>query len=339
MKRRGILQILICFAALVFCVRPLPLYAQSGSSTCRVTATAGETEPPPSGDEGEGKEDPEKPEPTKGPDEETGEPETEPTKDTGEPETGSSEEQGEGEPAPEQDGAEPGETESPSKPEGGELPGTGEDQKTDGDSEQETPKPESTFQPGEETGSSDGRGESQEEMEPVQTGEPAPGEMPGDHDGCWRLNRWLLIGLLILGILAALLAGGALRWLWLLFRFLILKKRILFHGILTEEKSPFIRVRNREESSCLVQDKIDCAGNFAEFCREVRKETAVTCLPGQSRMRISFAGQNGRKWARETQAGEQRLFRILKKLEGTGKVEVRITCRGTGIDILLVFRV
>lgn len=336
MKRRGILQILICFAALVFCVRPPVLNAQSGSSTCRVTATAGETEPPPSGDEGEGKEEPE---PTKGPDEETGEPEIGSTKETGETETGSSEEQGEGETAPEQDGTEPGETESPSKPEGGEPPRTGEGEKPGGDSEQQTPKPESTFQPGEETGSSDGRGESQEEMEQVQTGEPAPGEMPGDRDGCRRLNRWLLIGLLILGILAVLLAGGALRWLWLLFRFLILKKRILFHGILTEEKSPFIRVRNREESSCLVQDMIDSAGSFAEFRKEVLKETAVTFIPRQSRMRISCTGRNGRKRAREMAAGERRMFRVLEKLEGTGEVEVRITCQGTGIDIPLVFRV
>lgn len=329
MKRRGILQILICFAALVFCVRPLVLNAQSGSSTCRVTATAGETEPPPSGDEGEGKEEPEKPEPTKGPDEETGE-----------PETGSTEEQGEGETAPEQDGTEPGETKSPSKPEGGNPPGTGEGEKPDGDSEQQTSKPESNYQPGEETGSSDGRGESQEEMEPVQTGEPAPGEMPGDHDGCRRLNRWLLIGLLILGILAALLAGGALRWLWLLLRFLIFRRsRIRFHGILTDEKSFFIRVRNADEGSGLVQDMIDSAGSFAEFRKEVLKETAVTFIPRQSRIRISCTGRNGRKRAREMAADERRLFRVLEKLEGTGEVEVRITCRGTGIDIPLVFRV
>lgn len=340
MKKRGILQILIYFAALAFCVRPLAINAQSGSSTCQVTATAGETEPPPSGDEGEGKEDPEEPEPTKGPEnrpaEETGKPETEPTKESGEPDSGSSEEPGE-EAAQEKGPTEPGETESPSKPEGGEAPGAGEGGKPEGDSEKEAPEPENTPQPGEETNPSDG--DSQEETEPVQTGEPAPGKLPGDHDGCRSMNRWLLFGLLILGIFIALLAGGAFRWLWVLFCFLFLKKRIPFHGILTEERSPFIRVRNREEGSGLVQDLIDSAGSFAEFHREIRKETAVTYLPGQSRMRISFTGQNNKKWSRETQAGEQRLFRILKKLEGAGKVEVRITCRGTGIDIPLVFRV
>ncbi len=325
MKRRGVLQILICFVALVSCVRPLALNAQSGSSTCQVTATAGETEPPSSGD---GKDEPEKPEPTK-------EPGSMPAEETKEPEPEPADEPGEGEPESEKDGAEQGETETPSKPEEGESTGTGEGTESSArEPKEESPEPEGTPRPGEETKPSDG--DSQEESKPAQTVEP----VPGDHDGCRSVNRWLLFGLLILGILAALLAGGAFWWLWVLFCFLLWKrKHIVFHGILTEERSLFIRVRNREERSALVQDMIDRAGSFAEFHREIRQETAVTCLPSQSRMRISFTGQNGRKLARETAAGEKRLFRILKKLEGTGKVEVRITCRGTGIDIPLVFRV
>ena len=152
--------------------------------------------------------------------------------------------------------------------------------------------------------------------------------------------QWTLLTVLALCILAALSAAGAFRWLWMLLYFLLFKrKRVLFHGILTEEKSFFIRVRNAEESSGLVQDIIDSAGSFIKFKREVLQETAVTFIPRQSRMRISCHGYNGRKRIRETAAGEQRLFRILGKLEGTGEVEVRITCRGTGIDIPLVFRV
>ena len=126
----------------------------------------------------------------------------------------------------------------------------------------------------------------------------------------------------------------------MLLRFLLFgRSRIRFHGILTDEKSFFIRVKNAQEGSGLVQDMIDSSGSFVEFKKEVLKETAVTFISGQSRMRISYTGRNGRKRVREMVAGERRLFRLLEKLEGAGKVEVRITCRGTGIDIPLVFRV
>lgn len=329
MKKTDILRILLCFAVLAVCVRPLSLKAQSGSSNCRVTATAGETATPPPADTGEGE----------GPAEPgtTGEPETEPPKETGEPEeTGQDEKT-----APEEGGEpEPGETGAAPKPEGGKEPEAGEKQEPAGDPEKEPQEPESTPVPGEETGHPDTGGDALGEEEPAGTGVPVPGEPQGERDGCRSVIRWTLFTVPALCILAALSAAGAFRWLWMLLYFLLFKrKRVLFHGILTEEKSFFIRVRNAEESSGLVQDMIDNAGSFIKFKREVLQETAVTCIPRQSRMRISCYGYNGRKRIRETEAGEQRLFRILGKLEGTGEVEVRITCRGTGIDIPLVFRV
>lgn len=332
LKKGIVFHILICFVVLAVCVRPLQLNAQSGSSTCQVTATAGETEPPPSGDTGSGEEDPEKPGIT-------AEPEAGPTEEPG---VGPSEEPEPGEAAPEEGKEmEPGETEAPPIPEGGKTPGSGEGNGPAGDSEKETPEPEGTSIPGEDTARPDTGGDIPgEETEPVQTGEPLPGEHPGKHDGYDGFIHWLLFWLLILSIFAALLAGGAFRWLWQLLRFLFFRRsRIRFHGILTNEKSFFIRVRNAEAGSGLVQGMIDSAGSLAEFRKEVQKETAVTFIPGQSRMCISCTGRNGRKRAREMAAGERRMFRVLERLEGTGEVEVRITCRGTGINIPLVFRV
>ncbi len=306
MKKREIFWILVCFAVFAACIRPLSLKAQSGSSTCQVTATTGETATPPPADTGEGREEPSEPGTT-------GEPETGPSKETEEPKAGS--------------GKEPGE------------PGQGE--AATPEEEHREPEPESTTLSGEETGHLDTGGDSDlpgEEKEPAGKGEPVSGETQGEHDGCRRMIRWLWFTVLALCILVILSVIGAFQWLWMLLRFLLFKrKRIRFHGILTAEKNFFIRVRNVEESAGLVQDMIDNAGSFIMFKREVLKETAVTCIPGQSRMRISGSGPNGRKRVRETAASEQRLFRILGKMEGTGEVEVRITCRGTGIDIPLVF--
>lgn len=301
MKKGIIFHILICFVVLIVCARPLPLNAQSGSSTCQVTATAGETETPPPGDTGDGEEEPKEPGTT-------AEPETSPT---------------------EEPGADPTEE-----------PGTGRPDES-GEPGAEDAEPEGTPIPGEETVQPDTGGDTPgEEPEPAQTGEPVPGEQPEEHDEYGGFIHWLLFWLLLLSILAVLLAGGAFRWLWMLLRFLFFRRsRIRFHGALTDEKSFFIRVRNAEEGSGLVQDMIDSAGSFAEFRKEVLKETAVTFIPRQSRIHISCTGRNGRKRAREMAAGERRMFRVLEKLEGTGEVEVRITCRGTGIDIPLVFRV
>lgn len=339
MKKRSVFFILLYAVALIVCARPLPLNAQSGSSTCQVTATAEETETPPTGDTGDGEEEPKEPGTT-------AEPETSPTEKPGagpteEPGSGQPEESGEpgaedAEPEEEGKEPEPGETGTTPKPEGGKTPETEE-----GNPEKETPEPEVTPIPGEETAQPDTGGDMPgEEPEPAQTGEPVPGEQPEEHDGYGDFILWLLFWLFILSILAALLTGGFFRWLWMLLRFLLFRRsRIRFHGILTDEKSVFIRVKNAQEGSRLVQDMIDSAGSFAEFREEIQKETAVTYIPGQSRMRISCTGRNGRKRAREMAAGERRMFRVLEKLEGTGEVEVRITCRGTGIDIPLVFRV
>lgn len=344
LKKRNVFSILLYAVVLIVCVRPLPLNAQSGSSTCRVTATAGETETLPPGDAGDGEEEPKGPgttaEPEAGPTEEPG---AEPTEEPGAGSPGESGEPGQGEAAPEEEGKEPepGEKEISPAPEGGKIPGTGEGDEPAGNPEKETPEPEGTPMPGEEAAHPDTGGDMPEkEPEPARTGEPVPGEQTEGHDGYGGFIHWLLFWLLLLSIFAALLAGGVFRWLWMLLQFLLFRRsRIRFHGILTNEKSFFIRVRNAEESSGLVQEMIDSAGSFAEFREEVQKETAVTCIPGQSRMCISCTGRNGRKRAREMAAGERRMFRILEKLEGTGEVEVRITCRGTGIDIPLVFRV
>ena len=318
MKKICIFCSLICFAAFNICAEPLPLDAQSGSSTCRVTAAAGESEPPTAGDMGDVNENPENPESTE------------------KAEVGTDDEQGwpkesEAVPAEEQEkeeGADPGsegETGTASKQEEAETPGTWGIQETVEDPAKGIPKSEEIPEPEEIS-------ELEEISIPIETARPDAGGGPPDGG----FIRWLLW---VVGILASLLSIWAFRRLWMLLRFLLFgRSRIRFHGILTDKESLFISVENGEEDSRLVQDIIDNAGSLTEFKEEVMKEAAATFLPVQSRMRISRIGRDGRKRILEMRAGEGRMFRVLEKLEGAGEVEVRITCRGTGIDIPLAFR-
>lgn len=178
----------------------------------------------------------------------------------------------------------------------------------------------------------------QQEKEPSHTagpGQTEPSGQPGKHGGLlWQL----VAALLALCVLAILAAAGVFRhfWTWLLFVF-SRKSRRQFHGILTGKKNFFIHIRDARDSSRLVQEIIDGAGSLAECRKEIMKETSVTEIPRQSRMRISYHGRDGMVHCREMAADEQGMFLFLEKLHGAGNVEVRLTCRGTGIDISLHF--
>lgn len=345
--KRYLFSMLLCIMLFSACAWPLPACAQSGSSTCQVTATAGETPPP---DSGGGK--PEKPDPEEGgpenPDPGDGPEGQEPSKTPDTPGDGDGTQPGAGggeaipsEPTavPEPGDAAPGaDKPSPEAGKGGSP--DPEDGRNTPETGQETPPAES-MGPAGEGGTAPGDGENQPqkpETEPSQTAEPAQTEDPmgpeGHSGGLWRL----LAALLLLCILAVLAAAGVFRRLWigLLFAF-FRKSRRKFHGILTEEKNFFIHIRNAGDGSRLAQEVIDSIGGLAEYQAEIRKETAVTEIPRQCRMRITYAGRDGRKHCRETEAGEQRMFRILEELDGAGDVEVRITCKGTGINIPLYF--
>lgn len=315
--KKYLFSTLVCLMLFSVCARPLPASAKSGSSTCQVTVTAGGTYPPSeSGDTGE-------PDPGK-----------EPSEKPDDPGDGNGTQPGEG------DGeAEPGAPGTTPEPDGpGALPGKG-GIPGDGDGQETTPA-ESTESPGEGgIAVGDDMDPSQKpDTEPSQTagpGQTEPSREPGKHGGLlWQL----VAALLMLCILAVLAAAGVFRslWVWLLFLF-SRKSRRRFHGILTGKKNFFIHTRDARGSSRLVQEIIDGAGSLAGCREEIMKETAVTEVPRRSRMRISYHGRDGMEHCREMAADEQGMFRFLEKLYGTGDVEVRITCRGTGIGISLHF--
>lgn len=348
---------LVCLMLFSVCTRPLPACAKSGSSTCQVTATAGETSSPSEpgdGDTGESEE----PDPGGGPEEPAPGKEPSEKPDNPKDEDGTQPGEGDGE-------AEPGAPKATSEPgdmatepdDNGALPGQGG---TPGDvGGQETTPAESTEPSGEGgTAAEDDADPSQKpdtelsqtaepsepdtqqqpEKEPSQTagtGQTEPSGEPGKHGSLlWQL----VAALLMLCVLAVLAAAGVFRslWIWLFFLF-SRKSRRQFHGILTGKKNYFIHIRDAKDGSRLVQEIIDGAGSLAGCKKEIMKEMAVTEIPFQSRMRISYHGRDGMGHCREMAADEQGMFRFLEKLYGTGDVEIRITCRGTGIDISLHF--
>lgn len=336
--KKCLLSTLVCLMLFSVCDWPLPACAKSGSSTCQVTATAGET--PPSSEPGDGDiGEPEKPDPGKEPSEKPDNPGNgdgaQPGEGDGEAEPGAPETTQEpGEAASEPDGPRPMPGQG-GKPE----PGEGHGRNTP-ETGQETTPAKSPEHPGEggTAAGEDTAPSQQPEVEPSQTAEQAqmePSGEPGKHGGrFWQLAA----ALLMLCILAVFVTAGVFRyfWTWLLF-ILSRKSRRRFHGILTEKKNFFIRIRDAQGSSRLAQDIIDSTGSLAEYRAEAMKEAAITEIPRQSRMRISYPGRDGMVRCREMAADEQEMFRILGKLEGAGDVEVGITCRGTGIDISLHF--
>ena len=366
-RKKYLFGTLVCLMLFSVCARPLPASAKSGSSTCQVTATAGETTPPSESGDGDNGE-PEKPDPGDGaekPDSGNGnfeEPdsEKEPSEEPDNPGDGDGtqpeEGDGEAEPGAPQATPEPGDMATePDAP--GALPGKGE---VTGDGEGQETIPAESMEPSGEGGTAAGDDtdasqqpdtelsqtaetekpdtQQQPDAEPSQTAEPgqteASGE-PGKHGGL--LWQWVA-ALLMCCVLAVLAAAGVFQsiWTWLLFVF-SRKSRRQFHGILTGKKNFFIHITDAKDSSRLVQEIIDGAGSLAECREEIMKETAVTEIPCQSRMRISYHGRDGMVRCREMAADEQGMFCFLKKLHGIGDVEVRITCRGTGIDISLHF--
>lgn len=355
--KKYIFSTLVCLMMFSVCARPLPACAKSGSSTCQVTATAEETSPPSEpGDGGTGE--PEKPDPGGGSEEpDSGKEPSEKPDGPGEGDgTQPGDGDGETEPAAPGTTQEPGDTASdpygsdPMTGQGG-TPGEGDRQETipaesteptgdggiaAGDDTDPSQKPDTELSQTAEPEETDTQ--QQQEKEPSHTagpGQTEPSGQPGKHGGLlWQL----VAALLALCVLVILEAAGVFRhfWTWLLFVF-SRKSRRQFHGILTGKKNFFIHIRDARDSSRLVQEIIDGAGSLAECRKEIMKETSVTEIPRQSRMRISYHGRDGMVHCREMAADEQGMFLFLEKLHGAGNVEVRLTCRGTGIDISLHF--
>ncbi len=133
-----------------------------------------------------------------------------------------------------------------------------------------------------------------------------------------------VVGALIAGAVAvALVATGALDYIWMLALLLLArKKRIKFHGILTDLDNRFITFDGVDgDSNELVQDIINKHDKLEDFVEDIMGAKETTWLPPYTKMTISYTGSEG-VVSETMDANEEKLWQELAK--ATDKVIVNI---------------
>lgn len=115
-------------------------------------------------------------------------------------------------------------------------------------------------------------------------------------------------------------------------------RRKTFHGILTTEENPSVKVDAPEGTDETVQEVIDRSDNLEECLEELKGSGAATCLPAAVRMEISYRGADGQERTIKGRADEDRLFDTLSRIEDCDTADVRLYHERYGIDIRLKFR-
>ena len=155
-----------------------------------------------------------------------------------------------------------------------------------------------------------------------------------------RIVKGLIGSVIVVGVVAGAVVSGAANYLWMLIVwFLFRRKRIRFHGVLTEEPNRMVRVVvNDRACEELCQDIIDRSETLAEYIEAVEGCGCVTELPAGSRMRIRYSVEGCVDEDAELAADEEKMFEVLEKLEGAGNVLVEIYHAAAGIEIELRFK-
>ena len=135
----------------------------------------------------------------------------------------------------------------------------------------------------------------------------------------------------------ALALTGAFDYLYmLLFCLLFRKRKISFHGILTDDTNKFIEFRGDTENAKLVQQIIDESPDLSTMVSTIMGSEQWTILPANTKMDISYL--DGDEFVTQTyDANEDELFKDLEKLIGKD-VTVNIYCSRANIDIELKYR-
>lgn len=133
---------------------------------------------------------------------------------------------------------------------------------------------------------------------------------------------------------AALAVMGMLALLFMLAK----GRRRVFHGILTTEENPSVKVDAPDGMDETVQEVIDRSDNLEECLEELRGSGAKTYLPASARMEISCRDADGQERTVKGRADEDRMFGALSRIEDCDAADVRLFHDRYGIDIRLKFR-
>ena len=163
-------------------------------------------------------------------------------------------------------------------------------------------------------------------------------DQPEDKGGLIKKIVGAVAAVLISGAISLALAlTGAFDYLYmLLFCLLFRKRKISFHGILTDDTNKFIEFRGDTENAKLVQQIIDESPDLSTMVSTIMGSEQWTILPANTKMDISYL--DGDEFVTQTyDANEDELFKDLEKLIGKD-VTVNIYCSRANIDIELKYR-
>ncbi len=157
-------------------------------------------------------------------------------------------------------------------------------------------------------------------------------ESPEEQDGGQAVSGQTAYPLWI--IPAALAVMGMLALL-----FMLAKGRCrAFHGILTTEENPSVKVDAPDGMDETVQEVIDRSDNLEECLEELKGSGAKTYLPASVRMEISCRDEDGQERTIKGRADEERMFGTLSRIEDCDTADVRLYHERYGIDIRLKFK-
>ena len=147
------------------------------------------------------------------------------------------------------------------------------------------------------------------------------------------LRRNVAIGVTTGGIIVTLVATGALKYLWLLLLLLFFKfKSVKFHGILTNEKNKYIKVKATDKN----EDALSLQGyaKLLDTANDIREAAVssgyVTELPMGTTMMIEYADR-----IEKMKADENKMYELLS--EARGKVGVNLINKAAKFDVRLDF--
>lgn len=110
-------------------------------------------------------------------------------------------------------------------------------------------------------------------------------------------------------------------------------RRKTFHGILTTEENPSVKVDAPDGMDETVQEVIDRTETLAECLEELKGSGAATYLPAAVRMEISYRDADGQERTIKGKADENRLFGTLSRIADCDTADVRLYHDRYGIDI------
>lgn len=180
-----------------------------------------------------------------------------------------------------------------------------------------------------------------ETPKPTPTPAPKPKTSWFATDAAKKVIKYVSVGVLSMGIIASAIFTN---WWLLLFNLLFIRKRKVWHGILSDEDNRFIEVSGADFGSDyrLVQEIIDdeqeSGKTYPEIIDTIREQKEITKLPYNTRMILSVISADQTSSTGIIKADEERAYSHFDEYAGSGAIgRIEIQNKKAKIDIQLKF--